>query len=161
MAATTVRVEGLAELEAALRELGKATGKNVLRRVAKARLAPIAAAMKAKAPDDPETHGNDLRSSIVVSEKLSRRQASLAGGGARMTSQGFRSDAKSGITMYAGPGALVQAIQQEFGNVNHGAQPFVRPAWDQGKGRLLPGLAQDIKAEIDKAVARKAKRGNR
>jgi HK97 gp10 family phage protein len=162
MAAPTVRVEGLAELDAALLELGKATGRNVLRRVAKARLQPIAASMKAKAPDDPETGGNDLRSSIIVSEKLSRRQAGLAGGGARRQADGsFRSDAKSGITMYAGPGPLPQAHMQEFGTVNHGAQPYVRPAWDGAKGGLLTGLAKDLKVEIDKAVARKAKRAAR
>jgi len=162
MAAPPVRVEGLAELEASLAELGKSTGRAVLRRVAKKRLEPIAAAMKAKAPDDPETGGRDLKRSIVVSERLSRRQASLAGGGAkRQADGGFRSDAKNGITMYAGPGPLPQAHMQEFGTVNHGAQPFARPAWDSGKGQLLPGLAQDIKAEIDKAVARKARRAAR
>lgn len=158
MVSTPVRVEGLAELEAALAELGKATGRAVLRRVAKKRLQPIAAAMKAKAPDDPGTHGNDLRSSITVSEKLSPRQASLAGGGPKMTAGGFKSEAKNGITVYAGAGPLPQAHMTEFGTVNMAAQPWARPAWDSGKNALLPGLGQDLKAEIDKAVARKAKR---
>lgn len=159
MEKTTVRVEGLAELEATLAELGKATGRNVLRRVAKKRLEPIAAAMRAKAPDDPDTGGRDLKRSIVVSERLTPRQRSLAGGGAKRQADGsFRSEAKNGITMYAGPGSVPQAIQQEFGNVNHPAQPYVRPSWDAGKGALLPGLAQDLKAEIAAAIARKAKR---
>lgn len=159
MARGTVKVEGLAELDAMLRtELPKATAKAVLRRVAKKRLEPIAAAMRAKAPDDPATGGRDLKRSIVVSERLTRRQAGLAGGGAKMTSAGFRSEAKDGITMYAGPGSLPQAHMQEFGTVNNAQQPYVRPAWDGGKGQLLPGLAQDLKAEIDKTVARRAKR---
>jgi len=165
MATPAVKIEGLAELDAMLAELGKATGKNVLRRVAKKRLEPIAAAMRAKAPDDPATTGRDLKRSIVVSEKLSKRQAALArsaaGGGPRMTADGWRSDAKNSITMYAGPGPLPHAHMQEFGTVHHGAQPFVRPAWDGQKNGLLPGLAADMKQEIGKAIARKAKRAAR
>jgi HK97 gp10 family phage protein len=162
MATPPVRVEGLAELEAMLAELGRATGKNVLRRVAKKRLEPIAASMRAKAPDDPRTGGRDLKRSIVVSEKLTRRQASLAGGGAKRQADGsFRSDAKNGVTVYAGAGALPQAHMTEFGTANMGAQPWARPAFDAGKAGLLTGLRDDLKAEIDKAVARKAKRAAR
>jgi hypothetical protein len=42
MARTTVRVDGLREIDAAIGELGKATGRNVLRRVAVQRLQPMA-----------------------------------------------------------------------------------------------------------------------
>ena len=38
----TVSIEGLREVDAALGQLGKATGRNVMRRVAVARLEPIA-----------------------------------------------------------------------------------------------------------------------
>ena len=163
---TTVRLEGFDTLEADLRDLGsKVTAKNVTKRALLLALKPTVDAAKAKAPDDPDTNGNDLRSSIVASDRLSRRQAGLAksasGGGAKMTAAGFRSDPKTTVTVYAGAGPLPQAHMTEFGTVNMGAQPWMRPAWDQTKSQILPALAKHMKSEIDKAVARKAKRATR
>ena len=34
------------------------------------------------------------------------------------------------IEVYAGPGPLPQAIQEEFGNYRQGPRPFIRPAFD-------------------------------
>ena len=137
MTRTTVRIEGLREVDAALGELGKATGRNVMRRVAVKRLQPIADAMRAKAPVDQ----SDLRDSITVTTKRPKRHRKV-----------------SEVEAYAGPGRHPQAHLQEFGTVNHGPQPFARPAWDQGKGELLPGMADDFWEEISKAAARQAKK---
>src|SRR5690606_5127845 len=76
--ATTVRVDGLRELNDALEQLPKSTQRSVLRRVGLKALQPVADAARAMAPDDPATGGNDLRSSIGVGTKLSPRQAKLA-----------------------------------------------------------------------------------
>lgn len=160
--AQTVRVEGLRELEAALKDLSKATGKSVLRRVLLKRAEPVAAAARAMAPDDPDTGGYDLRKSITVGTKLSRRQASLnraaTGGGARMTAEGFRSDPKNSVEVFVGAGPVPHAHLQEFGTVNHGPQPFMRPAWDANKNGVLAGLKDDLWAEIEKAAKRLAKK---
>ena len=63
----------------------------------------------------------------------------------------------------AGPGGNVppQGIQQEFGNRNHGPQPFMRPAWDGGQDALLEGIKDDLWAEIERAAARQAKKAAR
>ncbi len=149
-----VAVEGLREIDAAIGELGKSTGRNVLRRVAVARLEVMAEEARRLAPDDPNTGGNDLRSSIAVSTRLGKRQGRL------------NRKSKSEVEAHmgpAGPGGNVppQGIQQEFGNRNHGPQPFVRPAFDAGKDALLEGIGADLWAEIEKAAARQAKKAAR
>ena len=136
----TVKVEGLREVNDALGQLPKATGRNVMRRVAVKRLQPIAADMKLNAP----VHLSDLRDSITVTTKKPKKRRKVAE-----------------VEAYAGPGRLPQASLQEFGTVNHGPQAFARPAWDKGKGDLLPGLADDFWDEINKAAARLARKSAR
>lgn len=133
----TVKVEGLREVNDALGQLPKATGRNVMRRVAVKRLQPIADDMKAKAP----VHVAELRESIGVTTRKPKSRRKI-----------------SEVEAYAGPGRQPQAHLQEFGTSRHGPQPFARPAWDAGKGDLLPGLADDFWDEINKAAARLARK---
>lgn len=146
----TVRIDGLREIDAALGELGKATGRNVMRRVAVKRLEPMAEHARQLAPDDPATGGRDLKRSIAVSTKLKK---------------GNRK--KSEVEAHMGPsgvgtrGAPPQGVWQEFGTNKHGPQPFMRPAWSQGKDALLDGIAADFWTEIEKAAARKARKAAR
>lgn len=136
----TVKVEGLREVDAALGQLGKATGRNVMRRVAVARLQPIAEDMRDKAPVDQ----SDLRDSIIVTTKNPKRNRK-----------------RSQVEAHAGPGRHPQAHLQEFGTQHHGPHPFVRPAWDAGKDELLEGIADDLWTEIEKAAARQARKAAR
>ncbi|QTC88186.1 HK97-gp10 family putative phage morphogenesis protein [Brevundimonas pondensis] len=131
------RIAGLREVNAALGQLPKATGRNVLRRVAIARLEPIAEAMRQNAP----VHLSDLKDSVAVTTKRPKRHRKV-----------------SEVEAFAGPGRHPQAHLQEFGTSQHGPQPFARPAWDEGKGDLLPGVGEDLWAEIDKAAARLARK---
>ncbi len=136
----TVSIAGLREVDAALGQLGKATGRNVMRRVAVKRLQPIAEDMRSKAPVDQ----SDLRDSITVTTKNPKKNRK-----------------RSEVEAHAGPGRHPQAVQQEFGNQNHGPQPFVRPSWDAGKDEIIPGLADDFWEEISKAAQRQAKKAAR
>jgi len=149
VARTTVKVEGLREVEKALEGLPKATGKAVLRRVLKKRAQPIADAMEAKAPRDEGT----LAASAGVSTKLTKRQKA-------QHRKMFRND-KAAVEMFAGVGGLPQAHAQEFGNVKHSPQPFARPAWDETQGQVLDGITQDLWDEILKASKRLAKKAAR
>lgn len=148
---TTVRVDGLKELDEALgalaEEYSKASGKAVLRRVATKALQPMAAATRAMAPDDPETSGDDLRNSYVVGTRLNRRQAKLA----------RRDQNKSTVTIYMGTNDPA-GVQQEFGNVNHGPQPHIRPAFEQHKEGAIKIVAAELGPEIEKTAARLGKR---
>jgi HK97 gp10 family phage protein len=151
---TTVRVEGLKEIDAALGQLGKATGRNVMRRVAVKRLGPMAETARQLAPDDPATGGLDLKRSIAVSTQLGTRQRKL------------NRKSKSEVEAHmgpAGPGGKVppQGVFQEFGTQHHGPQSFMRPAFDQGKDALIDGIGADLWAEIDKAAERNARKAAR
>lgn len=150
---TTFKVEGLREIDAALAELPKATAKNVLRRVGRQALEPLAADMAAKAPDDPATGGMDLKRSIGVGTRLTKRQAALH-------RKMFKSD-KASVELFAGAGGVPQATQQEFGNERHGPQPFARPAWDANKGVMLDTIKTGLWTEIDKAAKRLARKAAR
>jgi HK97 gp10 family phage protein len=157
----TFRIEGLSELLAALEELPKATGKNVIRRILKKRAQPIADDAEARAPvyaGPPRKIKNKrtgkeitlrpgaLKKSVKVGSKLSRRQRKAA------------ADTKSYTEIYIGPAPLPQATLQEFGTSKDRPQPFMRPAWDAHKGTLLNGLKDDLWDEISRAAARLARK---
>lgn len=148
---TTVRVEGLSELDAALgalaAEYGKAAGKAVLRRVGAKALQPMADTTNALAPDDPATGGNDLSGSYIVGTKLNKRQAAIA----------RKDQDKALVTVYMGTNDPA-GLQQELGNVNHGPQPHIRPAFDQHKMEAIRIVADELGPEIERTAARIAKR---
>lgn len=151
----TSRLEGFKELEKELEKLAKPTARKASgRRALKKAAQPLADLMQFFAPDDPNTGGDDLHSSIAVSTKLSGRQKKLH---KRM----FRND-KAAVEMFVGAGPLPQAHNQEFGNILHAPQPFARPAWDRDKDAMLKRLGDELWKDIQKAVARadrKAARG--
>jgi HK97 gp10 family phage protein len=149
----TVKVAGLRELDAALGELPKATAKAVLRRVGIKALQPVAERARELAPDDPETGGNDLRSSIGVGARLSPRQAKLNRKAIRTGEA-----EKYFQEVYAGAGPVPHAHLQEFGTAHHAPQPFLRPAWESGKAGVLETVKTELGGEIDKAAKRVAAR---
>jgi hypothetical protein len=138
-----VRVAGLQELDRALGELPKATGKNVLRRVLLKRAQPIADNYRAGV-DVQQGH---LRQSIGASTKLTSRQASKA-----------RRLGKSTVEVYAGAGPDPAAHLEEFGSVHNAPNGALRRAWDGGRMAALEGLKDDLGAEVGKAAARLAKK---
>lgn len=141
-----VRVEGLRELENALGQLPKATGKAVLRRVAKKALGIFDKAWRERAPHLT----GSLEESGGVGTKLTRRQARL----------NRRRENRSSIEMYAGANDPA-AIPEEFGWVDGQAQPFMRPAWDATKYEVLDSVADQLGPEIERSAARLARRAAR
>lgn len=133
----TVKVEGLRELRLALDALPSATARGVMIRVLKKRAQPIADRAASLAPVD----SGDLRKSIVVSTRLTRRQFAL-----------HQKPGSDEVEVFVGPSDLPQAHLQEFGTEHNAPQPFMRPAWDQEKSGILDGLAADIWAEILRAI---------
>lgn len=147
-----MKVEGLKELDKALGEIGKAAAKAVLKRVGLKALEPVADAARSIAPDDPETQGHDLRTSIGVGTKLSRNQARQKKNSVKAGEEKFFAE------VYAGAGPLPQAHLQEFGAKGDPPQPFMRPAWDGNKTRVLDAIKSDLGAEIMKTAKRQAAR---
>lgn len=148
-----VRLEGFRELDRALAELPKATGKNVLRRVAKGALEPMANQAAALAPE----RTGKLSFSISVGERRTRR-----------VKRENKFDTRTGIQMAMGPAsgsgaALNYAAFAEFGTVDTPAKPYIRPAWDAGAMRALDFVKQRLGSEIqrsaDKLAVKRAKAG--
>lgn len=144
MARQTFKIEGLKELDEALSELPKATERNILKRALTNAGKPIA--------DDAEREARKLsgklKRSFGVNTKLSRRQKS-------------KLHKESAVEVYAGPGALAQAITEEFGTSSQAAHPTMRPSWDRNKMRSLGMIRDEIKIELDKAIARAERKAAR
>lgn len=139
-----VEVKGLRELDQALGELSFSQAKGVLRRVGRRALEPFDAAWREKAPRE-EGH---LAESGGVGSKLTRSQRRAR-------------ERESTVEVFAGPGPDPAAVQQEFGNAHHPAQPFARPAWDETQGQALDIVASDLGEEIQKTAQRAARRAAR
>jgi HK97 gp10 family phage protein len=170
----SIRLEGLKELETALKELPKATGKNVIRRTLILAAQPIADQARAMAPVGPPRPG-ELKKSIALSrikftggeagkaafaqamaEGATRAEAAEAAKAANIAASG-EADITSAVIVI-GPGRLVQAITQEFGTVHHPPQAYMRPAWDQNKMQALQIIKDELWNQIQKAAARLAKK---
>jgi HK97 gp10 family phage protein len=142
-----LKVEGLKELDRALGELPKATGKNVVRRVLRKSLEPILTAAKANAP----VATGRLRESMVISSQLKR-------------SQRGRRETRTGVTMYVGSGATGKvrhaphAHLVEFGTAHRSPKPYMRPAFDANKEKVVEIQRQELGTEIAKAWDRLVKK---
>lgn len=143
-----MKVEGLKELEAALLDLKTSTAKAIMRRNLIKAAKPMADRANQLSPDDVRTTTNDLNQSNIAASKQSKRLRKYFKGNA------------STIEIYVGPekSQVVKAIQQEFGNVNHGPQSFLRPAWDETKGDIPETIRDMAWVDIKKAVKRNAAR---
>lgn len=133
-------IEGLKELDRALKKLPLAVQKRVLRATLKKAGRPIAADAAVRAPRDR----GDLAESITVKTELSRSQRRKM------------RKSKGEVVMFIGAarpkGAHAHLV--EFGTEKMAAQPFLRTAWDAGKAAAL----ETIKTDLWKAISRAAKR---
>lgn len=170
---TTVKVEGLSDLDASLGELTKATARSVLRRVLMKAGQPMAETAAALAPKDTL----ELSQSITVSPKIkndvgraeyhevmqnfgTKEEAVAALRSARRAAKG----AGSFVEVYVGPARAdtkanaIKRIVAEFGSVKQPPHPYMRPAFDQNKDRALQIIREELGGEIAKAAARARKR---
>lgn len=137
----TYKLTGMKEVEAALQGMKRPAARAIVRRVSREALEPVARSIRAKVHVDEGT----LRESVDVSERLSRAQR---------TQHVKRSD----FEMFVGPGALPQAITEEFGTFDQAAHPSVRPAWDAEAVPTLDRLGAGLGIEVQKAAARAARK---
>lgn len=164
-------MSGMKELDKVLAdELPRATARNVLRRALMSAAEPMAAKARSLAPDDPNTVdlNQELRENIIVSVRAHGADKGKAAYSGVLRGGGTRSEAvaalkaankanKGGaaVTVYVGPTRKVfHGIFQEFGTINHGAQPFLRPAFDTGTDEFMRRLRIELSDEINKAVMR-------
>lgn len=136
-----IKLEGFSELEKELNKLKKSTGRGVLSRSLKKASIPLAEKANQNAP----IASGDLSKSFIYSTKLNKKQSG-------MHRKLFKSD-RSAIEGFVGSNDSA-AIQQEFGNKNHGAQPSLRPAWDSDQKQLLKRLGDNLWEELKKTLKR-------
>lgn len=141
-----VEMEGLRDLtETLLRELPESVGRASIKRTLRKRAEPVRDAWKAKAPRDK----GDYAESIIIGTRLTRSQAREA-----------KAEGKRFAEVHVGT-ADPAGQQQEFGNINHPAQPSGRPAWEQTQDGVLAGIGEDFKADLEKTAARRARKAAR
>lgn len=171
MPTETLRVEGLKDLEAALKELPKATGRNVIRRALTTAAQPIA---QTAASNAPRGATGVLSRSIKVSKiRFSKGEAGKAAYAAAMKRGASRAEAAqaaheanaenaedvtSGIAEIGPTTEAFYAHFVEFGTAHSTAKPFMRPAYESNKMNALQIMQDALKDEIAKAVARIAKK---
>lgn len=141
----TFRMDGLDQTVANLEDLGKATRRNVLKRVLLKAGEPVANDAAQAAPH----RTGRLAFSITVSDKLTRRQRQA-------------SPKEYEAEIYIGPaggnGALNYASFEEFGTIDTPANPFMRPAWESNRGIVLGLIHSGLSAEVERAAARAARK---
>lgn len=148
-----LRIEGAGDIERALAELPRATAKSAMRRVMKKALQPVA--------DAAEASPFVIAITSRLTPALRRRTRKDRG--------------PNLITLYVGPvlsdgSHAPHSHLYEFGTAPRyhkktgkyvGAQmadPFLRPAWDANRDAMLKILRREIWNEIDKALARAARK---
>lgn len=144
---------GVSGLDETLRALGQipevVTQQNALRRALVKAAQPMADAARAMAPDDPQTPAPDLKSSIAVATQLTKRH---------------RAEKEHEVEVYVGPTAQVgrsvlsYASNVEFGTFRAAPRPYLRPAFHAEGGKVMEILRKELVAEIEKAVARIARK---
>lgn len=125
----SINVTGLDSLERQLKAMGDEALK-VLRDAGRAALEPVLEDMKQHAGYDDAASGPHMRDSISI----------------RSTTRG-----RSQVTLRVGPSKVhhMKALAQEFGTVKQVASPFIRPALDYNKTRVLRILAANVRYGIE------------
>lgn len=143
--------DGFQEIDNALSTLPNVTRKAVVRRALIKQLQPVADMANALWPGADD-------SAFAVSPKLK-------------STQGFPDVAQSAVTLFVGStSSAPHAHLREWGTAPRyhksgkyvGAvapMPSLTPAWDANKDKVLQGLADALRAELEATLARRAKRG--
>ncbi len=156
----SVSVEGFTELLANLKQLSRATERNVLKRAASKAMQPTLEVARSYAP----VKTGRLRASVHLTVGFddpgyrSRARAAFAATG---SARGVRRTKGGGFVLAqvrAGGEAAPYGSLIELGTVRITAHPFLRPAFDEKHAEMLALLKESLTVEIRKALTRKARR---
>lgn len=159
-----MEIEGLREADAMLAELSKAVQKRVLTRALLAGGEIIARAARQKAP----VESGFLYEHITVTDKrpddanvgaaayAEARSAGLSGGQAGQVARAAnRAAGVNQAQVWVGASKrAVAAWPQEIGTINHPAQPYLRPAFEETRARVTEMVAFELFDQIERRAAR-------
>lgn len=165
-----LKIEGLKELEEALKELPKATAKNTIRRAIIAAAQPIidtaTMLIRVRRIQPPVviskikfTAGNAGKRAFAeaMAEGATRAEAGEAAHAANIAAKESGGDDVKITSGVASIGPTKRAFYGfEFGTIHLAPKPFMRPAWDQHKEKAAEAIGTELKEQIDKAVKRLA-----
>ena len=125
-------------MEALLFQLKTATAKSLTRRTMFKALQPVKVFAKHKAPE----RSGELSDKIEISTRAKPRASK-----------------RSDIEIYVGPDRSArQAVPQEFGTISHGANPYLRPAWDAKKFEVLVNFQEGLWDQLYRAIERQERK---
>lgn len=170
------KVEGMKELQAQLEKLKTGTARAALTRAGIRALRPTAELAARLAPED----SGELKSSIAVGAKTSsggvgdaEYSGVLSAGGSKQEAVAARRDARRAVRgergqlyvdLFMGPRSgrskddEIKGLVMEFGSARLQPRPYMRPAFEMDKEAILARLRVDLWDEIQKSLARAAKR---
>jgi HK97 gp10 family phage protein len=159
----TFKLEGFKELDRALGEIPKRTGKNALRRVLRKAAEPILDDMKANAPRDTGVMATKIaQSGTLTGNERKGHVAEFLGIGDSGQKIFGKQDAKNFVEIHVGATGKKQnspiPMWIEYGTFDTSPNPFMRPAWESNKDRALNIIKVELKGEIEKAAKRYAKK---
>lgn len=130
-----MEVKGLQELERQLEAIGEKIAVKVLRQAGKEAMEVVTEDMQRHAGFDESSDGPHMRDSIKVSSKNRMNDARW----------------QTVVTIRVGPSKehTMKALAQEFGTVKQVAAPFMRPALDFNRAKVLRILAVSIREGIE------------
>lgn len=135
---------GMAALGRVFEQMEKDARDELLTEVLVEAIEPMRQAAEAGAPDDPATTGRrNLPPSVIVSSGQKGGRAKNARTLGKFWARVFMGPTKYGT---------VQGLMQEFGTRHHGAQPFMRPAWDAHKRQLFESIRKGMWGIVKKAL---------
>jgi HK97 gp10 family phage protein len=128
----TMKVTGLDELERQLIALGEKAGTELLRDAGRAALAPVLDDMKQHAGYDETSPGPHMRDDIKIRTSSAKTRGNTV------------------VVLRVGPSKkhFIKALAQEFGTIKQVPNPFIRPALDYNKAKVLRILAVEIRDRI-------------
>lgn len=131
----SIKIVGTDDIARKIKAMGKALRRDTLVPIIEDHLEPMAEDMRSHAA----RASGEMADSVTVGTELSPAQAET-------------NEPIAEIEVYAGPGPLPQAIQEEFGNFRQEPRPFIRPAFDAHVDKALRGVANDGVAAVLKAA---------
>lgn len=165
---TTMKVEGLAELQKSLAQFKKSTQTGILNRVLRKAAKPVEAAAKANAPVDSGELRDSITTEVVRTNAGKAAYADAMRAGASRAEAGQAARAANRAAAGQGASATVRVRAKawyahfvEWGTRHASAHPFLGVALRHNEGAAVKSIAADLKSEIEKTAARVAKRAAR
>lgn len=153
-----IKVEGLAQLEQALFQLGSpSTARRVGQRALIVAAEPMVAAIAALAPKDRHKLDQSIKAQ-PSNRNRSRDTAEVVIGIDGGVDPAQTKTRKRGAGQYVDPGVSGYAVIQEFGDAKMAANPFMRPGFAATAEAVILRTGTTLGPEIEKSAARLARK---